>query len=1682
MRANNSKSASSSHLPSSVLYPQNVQHIHNTRQTRYQQQQRRFSWTGSCNFSSQIALFWICLSLTCSVAYGAVAEAELTTLSNGNTITRTSASPTQSISFSPLPITTEPPSMPGPYPDDRNRDLDSMYDPPYHAPGLTDEEFHETWHGAPNTLKIGVLLPFTPENDTSYKKNLSRISLSIQNLIFNLPMDGRPINTLEYIFSQQYLPGTNVSGGAAAISATTRLMALGVGAIIGDISSEFTAAEAIMTSSVGIPQCSFATYVTQLSARAYLLRTVPGVLTFMEALFQVILHYKWKRISILYTSDLPGLLGEKLFAGLCDKSDIEALKIAIPLPGEDKSISMVARGSIKNIKKSDTRIHVLIASRATQVDLLDLIRDHGLFDESHVWLTPIDLSDSIARLDNSVDFNGLIMTDALWEMPGVPAFDSFLSSWMKLDPERYPHPATTQLTWHQTFAYTCLQLVLEANKIANATQRDQILDELQHGRRSQDLTLRYIGSRTYDTPIGNFTITRSGEPMPVRISIMSFQNNTSIPNGRIIDDKVEIFNPIKFKNGKTEVPGDSPSWDELNPDRDSGFGLAMTVLSSILMFAIFSTAVTVILNRDNIIIKSASVSVINQAVSNKYLLRVVAIPVLTTLLRNLWLQKRGLHVAAGREVDPINGVMASDGSARHGEKRYDAFDSAGGAMLSGSTMARSERASFASTADMHGNPNISDLISSYPFGQLSGENNGNTLVTSPVHRPTNYGQSTLMNRSGRKSSRCGNNINGIDEQDESIEIEDLDLADSNHFPSRSSFRKSPANNIADNPSRAGSGKGVTGGNGRKSVDALHPKIAGYDTFGRMANNQTNHDAQPMSLQEVLKVSTNRPNDTTLSRDNNVMSTGLLPTMAATPRNSCTQRHSDIFVHDYFSSGEDVDPQSRKSSFGSYGFAQNRSPSLYPLLRNPIRETRMDSFTVTAPVQRQRWYILRILAQWRMSKIIFVPNSKLLVIVDLETETSESLILHSIERGYSPSDYPSGFSIFGGDCPSVQNKHASGAEVTESGAEVTESGAVHTVTQDMPEVRHENTAIFPKNKVAPASRSSSPPIPSSSPPIPSPSNDTQQQKQQYNIWRRIRIGSNQRLLSAQGRSEELMETRQRHASTSTSISQMEPRSFDDIELTAGEPLKTVESTHQSSFSSPLNTIKHFSLNFGLDFRNMDGIHGYSESCEMLEGITSDYVIRVISIHNQCWRVQLPDQETMDRWIEIGQQIKDENWITRPIVDSKAVGGNSMDRRRSSLDGGPNNRSTRSGVRRGVSFSEDGDALRFAFPKPRPQPREASVSLHPPRATLHPLQHGHESSNSHHSQHPQFSSHPQTPTKLVPFPRPETSTFRMHSDTTESSVSSNDTDRQRSREHAARINQQMRSSSKLTPFRALIRSNNCNGSSKSGMSIGSGLDFGLGASCQLNSNNSINDPARTESSSSISLSFLRKLPGAGGSISRLRALPTKLRSATRSATADTNTINPNTSSSADANSSTNVDISLNPALLSVPFSNPYHGTGSGAGVHLGISEAIVGNSSRRMEKATDDQISIQDVLAETNIAYENGQHAFYKNQGPGSDHRTRRHSNNIQYNYKRKRSSANILEGIGGIEEGMDISNFTGDSATGVAGHDINRVSGSFEDGDGFPFPRSPEWHLTSIELEKMEADDAGRGNLTWKSEP
>src|SRR5690554_1166983 len=117
---------------------------------------------------------------------------------------------------------------------------------------------------------------------------------------------------------------------------------------------------------------------------------------------------------------------------------------------------------------------------------------------------------------------------------------------------RYPAAGSIQLTSHETFAYTCVQviagayqdvgplswvsrqsttercnnihdvyfilfllsqLVRDAQAITNDSDRQQLLWDIMQGKRSKDMTVTYLGQRSYDSPVGNFSVSKIGNPV-----------------------------------------------------------------------------------------------------------------------------------------------------------------------------------------------------------------------------------------------------------------------------------------------------------------------------------------------------------------------------------------------------------------------------------------------------------------------------------------------------------------------------------------------------------------------------------------------------------------------------------------------------------------------------------------------------------------------------------------------------------------------------------------------------------------------------------------------------------------------------------------------------------------------------------------------------------------------------------------------------------------------------------------------------------------------------------------------------------------------------------------------------------------------------------------------------------------
>ncbi|KAF9927496.1 hypothetical protein FBU30_003213 [Linnemannia zychae] len=1668
-----------------------------------------------------------------------------------------------------------------------------VYDPPYRIPGLTQKEFEETWFGVPNTIRIGVLLPFTINPRSGYMTPLSRISLSV------LRMAIRDMNNKQVIpgmnislvvrDSQQHIPGTNVSGGAAAISATTRVLALDVGGVIGDIDSDLTTAEAIMTSSVGTPQCSFASYnmdPTLLANFVYLFRTVPGVSRYIEALALVVKYYKWRTVSIMHTSDIPGILGEKAFSALCATYGIDVVRFPIPLPlGQD--ILETANSVIKNLKNSDTRIHVLVASRPHQIPLLIALRDIGLFHSDHVWMTSIDLSDSITQLPNPTDFNGLIMSDALWNMPGVPEYDQFVTEWQSLNPEEYPLSGSSMLTWHETATYTCVQVLAEAYKglvesameLTNATAREELLQEIRHGRRSQDITLKYLSSKIFNTPVGKFQISPGGEAFRSPISISSFQNNFSVPHGKVVAQKLSMFHNIVFNDGSTNPPSDAPKWEEPSPDIQTVFGIFVMILTTLLVLSILATAIIVIIFRENIVIKSArstivynlsdGASVINHAVSNRYLLRVVtiivtitsipsivkcfvrypvptlirtneneywvscvspnmspawdiaafAMPIMINIfgmylafktrnvarlwnearsiaitiylvmffviiiiivqtfpntlyevsyyatlmsvfaaslseyiilfipkLRNLWLQRRGFHVAAGRDDDRLGNIIGNvnpnvggnggrlsgatllddgsgsgSGSGRGSGRGIGGGGGSGGfkkfgakSRLGGSSVAapgEPAQESIESTG-IHQNPNISDLVSSYPFGQLNGDSNAPPLCSPKQHSNTYEHSSTLV-REGGRSNGIFNRSGG-----------DIDPNASKEIP------------IAD------------------TERAISPTKL-YDIFARDHSADTRHNRKTQSL---------------------------------------------------------------------------------------------GSYTVIAPVQRQRWYVMQFLAQWRMSKIIFVPISKLLVIVDLESERSESLIVHAIEKGYSAIDSWTTTEKARNINTTIYPPDISGSQLIPGKDKMT----LETSSLKQPDPHRQMQQPMRRSMSLPLSRRTSEPgaessviagrgegergrgnggegsakefnqVRSAASSALQQSQKFDEQYQQEDSWGVLRNINNKLPLAGSGLPCQVSEdtvlgplddgtplniTQQNlHPSdngkvlvylamdmptgdgSATNIRAgalpdatrpqivFEPRRGRDEE--EGEPANTFR--HQiesvSGFNNGVRRLSQFlsspfsrhsldppNPNYnGTKDRENNIDDSQQEYLGVEQGVISEHIIRVISIHNEVWRIQLPDAEIMERWIEIGQQIKDENWICRPhmmkeypedIQGKRNSSGSNQGRAKS-------NRSNDNGLasdvqNRSSNLNETSPNNKDSFTL-RPPRRILQM---PQRSSFHPLQPiPSDLQSGRQTPEDPLQTTTLTNKNLSSVVKQRLSIPRFDSDITETSgtCSSQNSERKQIREQAARINQELRSNTRYIPplFRSRLKELTPSSSVTNSPHFGGGDDF---QSVDASPGPSLVETYRRKIPSSLSMAPIttttREKGSSGGN--RQHSTVSDHQKTFSSAPAIFNPL-----SHPDQNSISYF------ALTSYPIVSPKEPLAP-------TVEATPLGGDRPSEET-----SIRDILAEQNIWYDQGQHAVYEDPMPGHEHRGYRHFNTLQYNYDRHRNSksssfnrrrrrsklsddSNDLDFELELDLDMDFENMRMRNL----GSDFVRGSEST--------PGSPQWHLTSVELEKLEAENLKR---------
>ncbi|KAF9904094.1 hypothetical protein EC991_003069 [Linnemannia zychae] len=510
------------------------------------------------------------------------------------------------------------------------------------------------WNPDPNTLRLGILLslnaPSTQREGAMVRKAISTIRMAVNDINEGQVIPG--INMSIVIRDSQDPNLYTSTGGSAAITGAGNLISAKVGGVIGDIRSDLTKYEALMTSSVQISQCSFASASATLSDQdsyPFFYRTIPTIIVMLDALLDVIRSMGWRRISLIYDINTLGWSGREYFSARAQKLGIYILAYQ-PLSTAGVPFDPTYTFVKDRIKSSQSRIQVLIATGQTQFGVLHQMKDAGFFSPDYAWVTLNDISSQL-RLDPDVKgYDGLIMVDNGWELSGYMPYEEFLSKWMLLNPTNYPGAGDPKLENNEGMAYSCVMMLAHAYRDlieqaipdpAERTSQAQFVREIIAGDHASDIKVSDVYRlKTYRGPSGPITLDRNGDRKEGYYVALSLQDGHSVHFGIIFSGNYTFIRNPFFKEGHSDLPSDAPPWALQNPRWENVSGMVFGTLCIIGIVLTIISAVLVVYFRNNIVIKASSsltiknyriyrifnsVTVMNQAFQTRLLLRWVAL-------------------------------------------------------------------------------------------------------------------------------------------------------------------------------------------------------------------------------------------------------------------------------------------------------------------------------------------------------------------------------------------------------------------------------------------------------------------------------------------------------------------------------------------------------------------------------------------------------------------------------------------------------------------------------------------------------------------------------------------------------------------------------------------------------------------------------------------------------------------------------------------------------------------------------------------------------------------------------------------------------------------------------------------------------------------------------------------------
>ncbi|KAF8936250.1 hypothetical protein BGZ58_004420 [Dissophora ornata] len=430
-------------------------------------------------------------------------------------------------------------------------------------------------------------------------------------------------------------------------------MSAKVGGVIGDISSAMTRFEALITSSVDLWQCSYAsvdTLLSDISTYPSFFRTVPTIFLEIDAILHMAVHLGWKRILIIYDMVSLGWTGREYIAAKASQLGIYILGYQ-PLSPDGVTVDPTYQAVKEGIRSYQSRVQVVITNGIEQLPLIREMSDSGFFGPDYGWVTLSDISFLMQQDKNIRNYDGMIMVDNGWDLNGYGPFDTFQEEWVALNATDYPGAGDPQLSRNEGMAYSCVMMFAEAyGKLvrASTSNTSNLIQDIISGAHTGQINMsQTFGNMSYEGPSGPITLDSNGDRTSGNYVMMTMYNGTAVLFASSLSGDYVQSRPPLFKEGYPDLPNDTPLGAIQNPRWDNVNGIIYGVFCILGILLTLAAMMAVIYFRKHIVLKAArsltiknyriyrifnSVTATNLAFQTRVLIRYLGLAVVLCLI------------------------------------------------------------------------------------------------------------------------------------------------------------------------------------------------------------------------------------------------------------------------------------------------------------------------------------------------------------------------------------------------------------------------------------------------------------------------------------------------------------------------------------------------------------------------------------------------------------------------------------------------------------------------------------------------------------------------------------------------------------------------------------------------------------------------------------------------------------------------------------------------------------------------------------------------------------------------------------------------------------------------------------------------------------------------------------------